>query len=200
VCFRPAALRLPPYSYDRIAPLPRAPSTDGIGPAHVLRGVPWDRLANPCITSAGPASRAYPAHNFKQPVRTAHIVPAARSRPGHGLNSPPRGVAERRQAPGCSGIRRACHIRGRPGVCETPCVPRRKDARLSALHHGDLWRSAALPSAALSSAARAASSSQPGRSARRAVPCASRGCGCEPHRGTPYLAPPSGSPLEDAPR
>src|SRR3979409_2586777 len=65
------------------------------------------------------------------------------------LLSPPRGgVAERRQAPGCSGTRRArSNVAGR-APCGVPCVPCDRDARLSALHRGDFRPGAALPSPA----------------------------------------------------
>jgi hypothetical protein len=84
------------------------------------------------------------------------------------------------------------HMTRRAGRLRSALRPMTRDARLSALHRGDFWPWAALPSPALSSGTRAASSSQPGRIAWRAVPRASRGCGCEPHRGTPHLAPHSG--------
>jgi hypothetical protein len=75
---------------------------------------------------------------------------------------PDEGRAERRQAHGCSGTRRGLpslrprasydtrvRRRGRPGACEAPCVPQRRDARLSALRRGDFRPGTALPSPAL---------------------------------------------------
>ena len=58
----------------------------------------------------------------------------------------------------------------------------------------------ALPSPALSSGDRAASSSRPGRSARRSASAPPEPAVASRSRGTPKLAPPSGSPLENGPR
>jgi hypothetical protein len=81
-------------------------------------------------------------------------------------------------------------------------------ARLSALHRGDFGpaRRASLTGACLKLSPSAgagsdtASSSHPGRSARRAGARPPGAAVANRHRGTPLLAPPSGSPLEDAPQ
>ena len=88
--------------------------------------------------------------------------------------------------------------RGTPGAYEAPASPCEEDARLSALHRGDFRPWAALLAPGLSPGGRRASSSQPGRSARRAVPRAFRARGCKSPRGTPLPAPPTGLPLEGA--
>jgi hypothetical protein len=73
------------------------------------------------------------------------------------LARPDEGWAERREAPGCGGIR--LDVQSTPGRLRSALRPivRRKtrvnaltprDARLSALHRGDFWPGAALPSAA----------------------------------------------------
>ncbi len=74
-------------------------------------------------------------------VRTAFLVPAARrARVLTRVLHPPRsgGAAERRQAPGCSGIRRACHDAARRALAKRPLRPVRGTPRLAALHLGTL--------------------------------------------------------------
>ena len=145
--------------------------------------------------------------------QTAVFVPAARSRPGFVYFHPDEGWRSADRRPGAAApggpprhtrnerIMRAplCHAAGR-GACEAPRVPQsRRDARLSALHRGDFGPGPRfhlghfLP-------IRTASSSQPGRSAWRAgSPSLPRPAVTSRGRGTPLLAPPSGSSPEDAP-
>ncbi len=78
--------------------------------------------------------------------------------------------------------------------------PMTRDARLSALPPWRFTAGGRASVCSISSAARAASSSQPGRSAWRAGPRTSRGAVTSRSRRTPIPAPPSGSSLEDAPR
>ena len=155
--------------------------------------------------------------------QTAHLVPAAHCvRPGFAtlLHSPRvEGWAERRETFGCS----AEHPWGLPS-CVKDARERAYDAARQALARrltshdagrsplgAPPWRfwapGAALPSPSVPTTAgirlriRAASSSQPGRSAWRATSRASRGERLRAaRRRTPRLAPPSGSSLEDAPR
>ena len=138
------------------------------------------------LLNAPTAKSPLPSHNVKQPIFlrtcTTHLVPAARLRPGREIKSPPRGVGGaptgarvQRHPSGLPRQRRvnASHAAGQ-ALKRSALRPMTRDARLSALRRGDFWPGAALPSAELSSATRAASSSQPGRSAWRAVPRASR--------------------------
>ena len=95
--------------------------------------------------------------------QTAQFAPAARLRPG----------AVAPVGPAASEAHEhASHAPGQ-ALSAAPCVTQRRDARLSALHRGDLRPGAALPSPESSSGTGAASSSQPGRTAWRAVPRAS---------------------------
>jgi hypothetical protein len=93
---------------------------------------------------------------------------------------PDEGWAERRQAPGCGGIRwarrvtqdareRAYVTRRAGALARRPCVPQvRRNARLSALHHGGFGSGSRASISGISSRAVQRSSSQPGRSAWRA--------------------------------
>ena len=106
---------------------------------------------------------------------------------------PDEGMAERRQAPGCSGTRLAYRDAAGRALCGVPCVPCDRDARLSALHRGDFGPGAALPSPALPpenafSELLAAQVIVPG--GRGPVP--SEPAVTSRRRGTPLPAPPSG--------
>ena len=146
----------------------------------------------------------------RSPSRATQLVPAARWRPGLCQFLPPdEGWAERRQAPGCSGTRLARrvtqankHLRHAAGraLARRPCVLQRKDARLSPLHHGDFGSGFRASISGISSRSVQRSSSQPGRSAWRTGSQTSREHWQRANsRGTPFLAPPSGSSLENAP-
>ena len=120
------------------APLLRARAAGSNPP---LEGEGGHRICSAFIARHSSGSR-FASHDFKQ-----HISFPRRDCARVVSWYPPRteGWAERRQAHGCSGTRRACRVRrvstrvsrGRPGACEAPCVPQRRDARLSALHLGD---------------------------------------------------------------
>src|SRR5882757_10050812 len=63
-------------------------------------------------------------YNVKQLKHAAHLVPATHLRPGlETVSTPDEGWAERRQAPGCSGIRLARNNVAGRGACETPLRP-----------------------------------------------------------------------------
>ena len=156
------------------------------------------------------------AHDFKQPTS----FPRRISAPGVcNFASPTRieGWAERRETFGCvRSTRWACHLASKTRVnalmtrharrLRGALRPMTRDARLSALHRGDFGPrgrasvslGARRPTTAGSCLRiRAASSSQPGRSAWRATSRASRGerlrAAC---RRTPLPAPPSGTSPE----
>jgi hypothetical protein len=124
---------------------------------------------------------AFRSHDVKQPS-TQHISFPRRIRARVFANffHPDEGWAERRQAPGCCGIRLArrvtqdaherAYVTRRAGaLARRPCVPQvRRDARLSALHRGDFGSGFRASISGISSRAVQRSSSQPGRSAWRA--------------------------------
>ena len=133
--------------------------------------------------------------------QTPPFVPAAQRRRVLHLSTPIEGWAERRQAPGCSGTRLACNNAAGRAPCGVPCVP--PELGFTRVRHSMSGRSRIYPTSAGGTRAsrrstvailgrgprfllrhflriRAASSSQPGRSAWRAGPRASRACSCEP--------------------
>jgi hypothetical protein len=114
------------------------------------------------------------------------------------IESPPKGGRSADRRPGAAAPGWTHHDAVRPGACEAPCVPQRRDARLSALHRGGFWPGSRASVCGISSATRAASSSQPSRSAWRAGSRTSRGAVTSHSRRTPHLSPLSGSSLENA--
>jgi hypothetical protein len=147
--------------------------------------VRWLRFAkmaiavSPCRANMPPAGARGPpgrtgsalvrSHNVKQRSSGSTSRSRGALRPGLCQSLPPdEGWAERRQAPGCSGIRWTCHNAARRGACEAPLRPMTRDARLSALHHGDFGSGSRASISGISSRAVQRSSSQPGRSAWRA--------------------------------
>jgi hypothetical protein len=176
-----------------------------------LLAVPDQRCAtrSRCIAS-GTCSRlgclCYPSHDIKQPISFPRRVFYARglqlcfAHPNRGVGGAPRDVRVRARHPW--GVHMTRHARRLRGALR----PMTRDARLSALHRGgfgprgraSVSLGARRPTTAGSCLRiRAASSSQPGRSAWRATSRASRGqrlrAAC---RKTPLPAPPSGSSPE----
>jgi hypothetical protein len=97
--------------------------------------------------------------------------------------------ADRR--PGAAAPGWAC--RARPGACEAPCVPQRRDARLSALHRGGFRLP--VPRFRLRHCLRRTCSEAPrgtGRIAWRAESVPPEIAVTSRSRGTPHLAPPTG--------
>ena len=139
-----------------------------------------DACLPPCIDAHQLASRTHAHRTFRLVGRIPHLTisnsPCLRTKSfprrvcARGLIyfHPDEGWAERRQAPGCSGIRWTCHNAARRGACEAPLRPVTRDARLSALHHGDFGSGARASISGIASRSVQRSSSQPGRSAWRA--------------------------------
>ena len=150
----------------------------------------WERAS---AQQRGARRHAPLLYSFLQ-LSNSTLVPAARLRPGCEIvPAPTRGGRSADRRPGAAAPGWACQTRHARALAKRPASHDAGRAPLGA----PPWRFVAVGRVSVSgvsSAARAASSSQPGRSAWRAVPRASRGCGCEPHRGTPLRAPPSGSP------
>jgi hypothetical protein len=150
-------------------------------------GFVWPKCNPPfhdCLNSPNPrvagSKSPFPGTAVRDSFNSCLLVPAAQLRPGLCQFLPPHeGWAERRQAPGCSGIRwarrvtqdareRAYVTRRAGALARRPCVPQRRNARLSALHHGDFGSGFRASISGISSRSVQRSSSQPGRSAWRA--------------------------------
>jgi hypothetical protein len=172
------------------------------------------RTLTPQHTRRRAASRlgAEPRLLFLFTCQTAHVSSFSRRvfAPGFCFlcfAHPNRGVAERRETYGClRGIRWACAIGAGQAPSEAPCVPNGGRSPLGA----PPWRFWAPARASLTGAhhklslGRGPDRIQRAPRARVVVP-GRRGAGppeatvANRNRGTPLLAPPSGSPLEDAP-
>ena len=170
-----------------------------VGACALLRMRTGERVVN-----CGSSLNRSPSFHIS-PCQTAHLVPAARFlRPGFATLAsltPNRGVG---RAP------RDVRVLGGTPVGHAITRHARRLARRLASHNAGRsplgappWRFFTRGRASVSGMTRirAASSSQPGRSAWRATSRASRGERLRAaRRRTPRLAPPSGSSLEDAPR
>ena len=149
-----------------------------------------ERALSAACTARGHMRRCnIPVSQF-QTASNSTFVPAARLRPGHEIDSPPRGVGG---APTGARVQRhpsGPHVTRQARRWRSALRPMTRDARLSALHRGDFWPGAALPSAAFPP--------QPVQRAPRSQVVVPGGrCPGPPgaavtsrSRGTPLLAPP----------
>ena len=171
---------------------------DARTPVRALRDLPAGALLRMRTAESAARRRTVFGHSHLTMSNSPDLlVPAARLRPGFCIVASLtriEGWAERRETFGCSGTRSACHLASKTRVnalmtrhtrrLRGALRPMTRDARLSALHRGGFGPrgrasvsiGARRPTTAGSCLRiRAASSSQPGRSAWRAGSRASRG-------------------------
>ena len=152
-----------------------------------------------------PISRFQTAHiySFPRRISASGVCDFASPAPKRGVGGAPRNVRVRARHPwgvSCASQTRVNALMTRYARRLRGALrPITRDARLSALHRGGFSPGAALPSPALPGSVQRAPRSRvvvPGGG----VPGLPRRAVASRRRRTPRLAPPSGSPLEDAPR